>query len=129
MGTHQQPLAKQTKEIKTMFHSTNKAVILLLIVVISGTMSSGVKKENTEPSKEGGNEAITSLDKQRGKFFETRVLQIVQEKFDTIDLQIREIYHEMNEKRDELGSFFRQLIDALCDEARLKLSICQYTSG
>merc|ERR1711994_555144 len=124
--THQQPLAKETKEINNMFHSTNKAVILFLIVVISGTRSSGVKKENTAQSK-GGNDPITSFDKQRGKFFETRVWQIVQEKFDTIDLQMRQIDHELIEQRDELTLVFRRLLDSLCDEARLKLSICKYT--
>merc|ERR1711973_649824 len=115
MGTHQSPRAKETTEINNMFYSTKKTIILFLIIVVSEARTSDKKQEEAQRNEEDGIEAKNSLVKQRGKFFETRVLQIVQNEIEAIHQEI-----DYNQK---------QIYKLLCKEAILPAEYCSNLYG
>merc|ERR1711973_903051 len=133
MGTHQSPRAKETTEINNMFYSTKKTIILFLIIVVSEARTSDKKQEEAQRNEgeisKGGIEAKNSLVKQRGKFFETRVLQIVQKEIEAIHQEIDYNQKQIYKLREDLESGSREIQYVLCKEAILPAEYCSNLYG
>merc|ERR1711973_242428 len=129
MGTHQSPRAKETTEINNMFYSTKKTIILFLIIVVSEARTSDKKQEEAQRNEGDGIEAKNSLVKQRGKFFETRVLQIVQNEIEDIHQKIDYNQKQIYKLREDLESGSREIQYVLCKEAILPAEYCSNLYG